>query len=149
MNNTDLIDHRKDIFGKLMFLSNKLRTLGDKTLVSDDITIRQWLLLLAIAQYGDSPPTLGEIAEFIGSTHQNVKQLIIKLRENGFLDIIRDEKDNRAIRILLTEKSFMYRDKMDIRLKGFLTELFQDLSPEEICLLNDCLDKLKNSVPFK
>jgi len=40
---------------------------------------------------------------FMGSSRQNVKQLALKLEENDYLKIEKDENDARVIRLKLTK----------------------------------------------
>ena len=49
----------------------------------------------------EQPPTIWELAQFIGCFHQNTRQLLLKLKNGGF----QDREDKRKIRISLTEKS--------------------------------------------
>lgn len=61
----DILDKQKYIFGRLFLLSNKLQVIGDRAL-DEEMTIRQWLLTLAIAQFGSTPPTFSTVAELMG-----------------------------------------------------------------------------------
>ncbi|MCX7921894.1 MAG: MarR family transcriptional regulator [Clostridia bacterium] len=145
MNNSDSLDKQKFVFSRLFLLSNKLQTIGDQVL-DDEITIRQWLLTVAITQFGDTPPTLGEAAELMGSSHQNIKQLALNLQRRGFLNIERDRSDLRAARLVLTEKICSLWERRQFQIKDFLTQIFKDLSIEEIDLLYDALNKLYESI---
>ncbi|MGE5630726.1 MAG: hypothetical protein ACM3TR_06455 [Caulobacteraceae bacterium] len=75
---------------------------------SGEMTIRQWLFIVAVAQFGDAAPTLREVAELIGSSRQNAKQFALKLHRKGYLSIEKDDKDMRAIRLHLTENVIPY-----------------------------------------
>jgi DNA-binding MarR family transcriptional regulator len=138
----EILDKRKYIFGTMISLSNRLQVIGDRCLSGDEITIKQWFLTLAVAQFGSNPPTLGDVSQIMSSSHQNVKQLALKLKEKGFILIIGDPKDNRVMRFKLTEKSYLFWKKHQLEVKLFLTELFNDLSQDEINIMCDCLDKL-------
>ncbi|MBQ2405815.1 MAG: MarR family transcriptional regulator, partial [Lachnospiraceae bacterium] len=50
-------------------------------------------------------PTINELAEIMGSSHQNVKQILNKLEAKGYVDIIIDEQDKRKQRIVVTDKT--------------------------------------------
>ena len=145
MNNDYILNKQKRIFGRLFLLSNKLQVIGDQ-IISGEMTITQWLLTAAIAKFGDSHPTLRELAELMGSSHQNVKQIAVKLQKTGFLDIRKDETDLRATRYSLTVKSYGVWKNNEGKVKYLLTELFKDLSEDEINLLEDFLNKLYEDV---
>ncbi|MCX7749738.1 MAG: MarR family transcriptional regulator [Clostridia bacterium] len=107
MNKEDIMNKQKFIFSQLFLLSNKLQVMGDRVLTGE-MTIHQWLLTVAIAQFGDIPPLRCEVADFMESSHQNVKQLALKLQRKGFINIEKDKEDLRAIRLILTEKSIVF-----------------------------------------
>jgi DNA-binding MarR family transcriptional regulator len=141
----DIGDKQKFIFVSIHLLSNKLQVIGDHVL-GDEMTIRQWLLTAAIAQFGENPPVLGQVAELMGSSHQNVKQLALKLQQKGLLIIQKDGKDLRATRLILTGKSSSFWERRQSEVKEFLQELFKCLNQEEVDSLNNSLNKLYERV---
>jgi len=138
----DILDKQKFIFGSLFLLSNKLQVIGDQYLGKDDMTTKQWFLTAMISQFRDNPPTLSEVAELMGSSRQNVKQLALKLEEKGFLRIEKDEQDARAVRLKLTEKSRTFWEKRQSRDEWFLRDLFEDFSEQEIDVIYSGFNKL-------
>lgn len=145
MNKDDVLKKQKNIFGKLFLLSNRLQVVGDQILTGG-MTIRQWLLTASIAQFGGICPMLSEVARLMGSSHQNVKQLALKLEEKGFLVIEKDEQDQRLIRLKLTEKSCTFWQKHQEEIREYLMELFEGFSIDEIDTLQYCLNKLYGSI---
>jgi MarR family transcriptional regulator for hemolysin len=119
------------IFASLFLLSNKLQVAGDQYLSESGMTTKQWFLTAVIMQFGDNAPTLTEVAEFMGSSRQNVKQLALKLEKNDFLKLERDEHDTRAIRLKITDKSRSFWDKRQSQDQQFIREVFKYLSNEE------------------
>lgn len=136
------IDKKKYIFGSLFLLANKLQVLGDKYLGRDGITTKQWFLTVMISQFSDDPPTLSEVAELMGSSRQNVKQLALKLEEKGFLTIRKDEKDARAIRLKLTEKCQAFWEKRERQDDRYIEDLFIGFSEEESDIIYKGFGKL-------
>lgn len=141
-----VFDKQKFIFGTLLLLANKLQVLGDRALAQDGITTKQWFLSAVIEQFGENYPTLNEVAEAMGSSHQNAKQLASKLQEKGFLRIAKDDRDSRAIRLKLTEKSTAFWQKRQEEDRRFIEGLFKSLTAEEILSLSDCLHKLYQGI---
>ena len=132
---------QKYIFANLFMLSNKLQVIGDYV-IAEDLTIRQWLLTVAIAKQGSKPPTICEVAKLMGSTRQNVKSLAQKLQKKGFLQIEKDENDFRASRLILTNKCRFFCDKQQSLIVAFLSELFKELTKEEINCLYSFIRKM-------
>ncbi|SDY24809.1 DNA-binding transcriptional regulator, MarR family [Evansella caseinilytica] len=140
------MEHQQYIFGGLFILANKLQIHGDKFLAADGITLRQWLLTAVILQFNDGHPTLSEVANQMGTSHQNVRQLANKLQERGFLMIEKDEKDARAIRLKLTEKSVDFWKKKETENERFMKELFRDLNEQELDFIANGIHKLVNKI---
>jgi len=140
----DEINKEKFIFGSLFLLANRLQVIGDRW--DTDITMKQWFLIAMIAQFGDAPPKLSEVAEFMGSSRQNVKQLALKLEERGLVNIEKDKADNRVIRLKLTEACEVFFKNREDRENYFLKELYKDFSEEEVDNLYKGMYQLGESI---
>ncbi|AET69135.1 transcriptional regulator [Desulfosporosinus orientis DSM 765] len=140
------LDKEKFIFGSLFLLANKMQVNGDKYLAEDDMTLRQWFLTISILQFGDHPPTLNEVAEKMGSTRQNVKQLVTKLLEKGFITVEKDAADARAMRLKLTDKSESFWEGREEKDRRFITDLFKDLTNSELNVMCEGLNKLLDTI---
>ncbi len=128
----DILDKKNFVFGSIFLLANKLQVLGDSHLAEDDMTIKQWFLTSAILQFVGESPTLTEVANLMGNSHQNVKQLALKLQEKGFLVLEKDKKDGRVLRLTITEKNHVFWKDREDRDQTFIDQLFRDLSCDEI-----------------
>lgn len=145
MKENDILEKEKIILAKLFLLPNKLKAKSDR-IFAGEMTLRQWLLILAVAQYKEDSPTLSRLADIMGSSHQNVKQLALKLEKEGFLNIRRDDNDLRATRLVLSEKSYAFWKRRQEEIRGYLEEFFKDLSEDEINLMYDYIGKLYDNV---
>lgn len=137
----NVLDKQKFIFGSIFLIANRLQALGDQYLAEGDMTMKQWLLTVMIVQFHE-PPTLSQVAELMGSSRQNVKQIALKLEKKGFLNIERDENDARVLRLKLTEKSNFFWNNREDRDEQFLLELFEDISEEETQAIHIGMEKL-------
>lgn len=146
MKDSAVFEKQKFIFGSLFLLTNKLQVLADRSLAAQGITIKQWFLTAVIEQFGSNYPTLNEVSEAMGSSHQNVKQIALKLEKKGFLQIQKDERDSRAIRFRLTEKSYDFWQKRYVEDKQFICGLFENLSEEEVNSMYECMNKLYQGI---
>lgn len=117
------------IFGGVFTLANRLQIIGDAH--DPEVTIKQWLFIAAVTQF-DTPPTITEIATYIGYSRQNAKRMASNLERIGFLDIVSDEKDSRALRLKLTEKCMIYFEKRNKRDLEFMENLFEGFDDEAV-----------------
>lgn len=145
MDNLSMSDKKRFIFGYIIVIASKLHMVGDNYLSEDNMTLSQWFLSTSIAQF-DYNPTLKEVAESMSTSHQNVKQLALKLQKKGFLDIVKDEEDKRAIRLVLTQKSNDFWDERTDKDDQFLKELFEDLDEKELDIMYRSVYKIYDTL---
>ena len=115
------------IFGEIFVLSNKLQILGDA--FDKNITVKQWLFIVSATKFSE-PPTLSEVARFISYSRQNAKRLAAVLERRGFLTILKDRNDARALRISLTPKCTKYFKKREQEELKFIDRLFTGFDTE-------------------
>lgn len=144
MDHANEIEKKQFIFGSLFLMANKLQVIGDRW--DKEITMKQWFLTVMVAQFGDTPPKLSEVAEFMGSSRQNTKQLALKLEEKGLLSIEKDIHDNRVLRLKLTETCKVFFKSREDREDAFLNELYKDFNEDEIHSLYQGFYKLSESI---
>jgi MarR family transcriptional regulator, transcriptional regulator for hemolysin len=138
----DILDKQKYIFGSIFLLANKLQVIGDQYMGKDGMTTKQWFLTAMISQFGHNAPTLSQVADLMGSSRQNVKQLALKLVEKDFLKIEQDKQDARALRLILTEKSREFWEKREDKDGNFISDIFEDFSQEETDVIFKGYNKL-------
>jgi len=138
------IDNRYMIFGSLFLISTRLEAIGTSYL--DELTTKQWFFLAVLTTFFDRPPTISELARQMGSSHQNTKQIALKLEKKGFLQIEKDANDSRTNRLIVTEKSIRYGLSNKEKDEQFITELFNGFSNDEIVVFNQNLQKLNDTL---
>jgi len=134
----------KEIFGMLLSVSNRLQTVGDLTL--QDLTIKQWFVIKCIKRFYPEKPTLSQTALLVGSSRQNVKQIVIKLEEKGFIRILQDEKDRRILRLVLNDEKNEYWESIKNEQELYLKEFFKTISIEEKEKTHELLLKLDKNL---
>ncbi|SES27098.1 MarR family winged helix-turn-helix transcriptional regulator [Salipaludibacillus aurantiacus] len=140
-------DNKKYIFGSLFLLVNKLQAKGDQWLAGKEgMTLRQWFLTAMIMYSGERTPALGEVADLMGTSHQNAKQVANKLEKNGFIEFSKDMKDRRVLRLTLTKKSTEFWKEQEGESNEFLTNLFYDLTEEELAVTKRVINKMITSL---
>ncbi len=115
------LEQKAYIFAVIFTLSNKLQVLGDE--FDKNITIKQWLFIVYVSKFSE-PPTVTEVANFIGYSRQNAKRIANTLHERGYVTIIKDKNDARALRIALTQKCTEYFQRRSHRELEFLDKIF-------------------------
>lgn len=117
----NLLEQKAYIFATIFTLSNRLQALGDD--FDKNITTKQWLFILAVSRFKE-PPTISEVASFIGYSRQNAKRIAADLDRAGFVILQKDQNDARALRVKLDPKCIEYFKKRDKREIEFLEEIF-------------------------
>ena len=89
------------LLGLLSAFDNRYQAAADKYF--KEITWKQFFAIICINLCKEAP-TLNDLSEVMGSSHQNVKQILLKLESKGFVAMKNDEKDKRNQRFIVTEK---------------------------------------------
>jgi DNA-binding MarR family transcriptional regulator len=120
------------IFGALLVIANKMDTLLERTLSKHNVTSKQWFLLLVLLNIFEKPPTIKEVAREMGTSHQNVKQVALKLEEKGMLKLEKDRKDLRATRIILENKSYDFWKGIENDGKEFMEAFYKNIEKNNL-----------------
>lgn len=133
------MDQRLIAYVNIFICANRLQAIMDSGL--EDITAKQWLAIMMIDAFPE-PPTLKQISEMSGVTHQSMRQIVDRLVDKGFLKIIPDSRDRRAIRLVKTEAADNIRTKEAGQNQEFVFRLFECLTEEETTAYCSALAKL-------
>lgn len=96
-----------------------------------EISWKQFFVIICI-NLCKTPPTVKELAEIMGSSHQNVKQILLKLEKKGFVSISVDEQDKRKQRIELTDYCQEFCEKNDEMSRALMKRMFAGVSEEQL-----------------
>lgn len=119
-----------------------LRGRLDKALAPAGITSQQGAMLQLIeAQAG--PPTISFVAQALGMTHQNVKQIALALERKGFLAIATDSADRRVRRLCLTEHHHRFWQQRNPADFSSVQDWTAALSDDEVAQALGLLARLK------
>lgn len=144
MNYNEAIDNNKVDFGNmppqpfllglLSAFDNRYQAIADSYF--GEITWKQFFAIICI-NLCKEPPTINELADVIGSSHQNVKQILLKLERKGFVQMLADENDKRKQRIRLTKECMNFCEKNDEESKTIIYKIFEGIDE------NDLLNSIK------
>lgn len=138
MNLKDVINNEKIDFtgielsyfllGLLSAFDNRFQAMADK--VMKEISWKQFFAIICINLCKENP-TINELAEILGSSHQNVKQILLKLEKKGFVSIYTDTGDRRKQRIKLTDYCRTFCNKNEEITSQVLDQMFEGVSKEQ------------------
>jgi DNA-binding MarR family transcriptional regulator len=89
------------------------------------LTHPQHQLLLAIKGHPGERPTIGELADYLLLRHHSTVELVNRVQKGGYVERVKDDKDGRVVRVVLTEKGTASLDRLT---QLHLSEL-QQLAP--------------------
>lgn len=119
------------LLGVLSAFDNRYQAKADSFF--EDISWKQFFVIICI-NLCKNPPTIKELAEITGSSHQNVKQILIKLEKKGYIQTLSDETDKRKQRIVLTEKTRIFCESHDEESEKIVHGIFAGIDPQEIAI---------------
>lgn len=117
------------LLGLLSAFDNRFQAIADSTM--KEVSWKQFFAVICINLCKDKP-TVKELAEIMGSSHQNVKQILLKLEKKGFVSITVDEKDKRKQRIYLTDYCREFCAKNDEMTTNIMKKMFAGVSEEQL-----------------
>nr|WP_286946995.1 MarR family transcriptional regulator [Acetobacterium sp. UBA5834] len=138
----DSMPDQKFIFGGVQVVANQMDTLLERELKEYNLTTKQWLLTIVVQNIFDHDPTLKEVAKSMGSSHQNVKQVALKLEQKGFVVMEKDPHDARITRIKLTDAVDSFGTESQQKSEIFTEKLFDGISDEELAMTRSVIEKL-------
>lgn len=146
MSKVERISDRQYLFDVIFIVANRVDTMLEREFKRFGITTKQWFLSDIIENLFDKPPTMKEVAKEMGSSHQNVKQVALKLEQKGLLILQKDKSDARVTRLKLTENSNVFWTK--IRGEGtlFTKSLFKDIEKDELEVARRVMEKIQLNI---
>ena len=96
-----------------------------------EISWKQFFAIICI-NLCKEPPTLNELSEILGSSHQNVKQILLKLKKKGFVEFQADKNDRRKQRIVLTDYCREFCEKNDEMSTAVMGKMLKGIPEDHI-----------------
>ncbi|HEY8910208.1 MAG TPA: MarR family transcriptional regulator [Desulfosporosinus sp.] len=146
MSKHDSMKDRKFVFGSVLIIANRMDTLLERELKEYDVTSKQWLLTAVLDNSFDNPPTIKEVAREMGSSHQNVKQVALKLEQKGLLVFEKDKKDARVTRLKLTDQIYEFAQLTQSKATAFTQALFKEIEEDDMSKARAVLQKMLSNL---
>ena len=137
------MDNKFFLIGVLNEFMNRFQATADKSF--EEISWKQCFTLNCI-RFFNEPPTLKELSDMLGSSHQNTKQILLKLEKNEYVKMIPDLKDRRKQRIIVTEKVNELDHKYSRMSEEMMSELFGVVNEEMIQTTINTIVQLSNKL---
>lgn len=131
------------LLGLLSAFDNRFQAVADKTM--EEISWKQFFAIIC-TNLCKEKPTIKELAEIMGSSHQNVKQILLKLEKKGFVNICPDSKDKRKQRIELTEYCIKFCEKNGEISGQIMKKMFDGISEEQLRVTIQTIIQIENNL---
>ena len=131
------------LLGLLSAFENRFQAMADKQM--GEISWKQFFLIICINMC-KKEPTIMELAEIVGSSHQNVKQLLLKLEAKDFVSIYVDENDKRKQRVHLTDYCKEFCNRNDDMSAGIMEQMFANISQEQLKITIDTITAIEKNM---
>ena len=132
------------LFGLFFAFMNRLQAVGDS--FYEEITCKQWFLLACMNLYSKEAPTANELAETMGCSRQNVKEILNALVKKEILVLKQDENDKRKQRIYLTQKQNKLAKRYQKKEMEFVQLLYNGISDEEVRKVFQTLSRMEKNL---
>jgi len=146
MSKAEKMSDRQYLFGVIFIVANRVDTMLEREFKRFGITTKQWFLSVIIENLFDKPPTMKEVAKEMGSSHQNVKQVALKLEQKGLLILQKDKRDARVTRLKLSESSYDFWKMIKEEGTMFTETLFKDIDKDELAIARRVMQKMLLSI---
>lgn len=117
------------LLGLLSAFENRFQAMADSQM--QEISWKQFFAIICI-NLCKQPPTLRELSDVLGSSHQNVKQILLKLEAKGYIEFFRDANDKRKQRIRLTKKCIRFCEKNNEMSMKIMSKMFEGIPEKDI-----------------
>ena len=117
------------LLGLLSAFENRFQAMADSMM--KEISWKQFFAIICINMCREAP-TIRELSEVLGSSHQNVKQILLKLENKGFVEFREDSADKRKQRIVLTKKCKRFCEKNNEMSMKVMAQMFAGIPEKDI-----------------
>lgn len=117
------------LLGLLSAFENRFQAMADKAIGL--ISWKQFFAIICINLCKESP-TIKELSEIMGSSHQNVKQILLKLEKKGFVTVLPDPDDKRKQRVMLTESCMTFCRQNDGMSRKIMDAMFAGIPEPQL-----------------
>lgn len=138
----EILNDMHQAYSLLFIALNKIQGEADSQL--ENLTLRQLMLLIAIAHLDPKEATIVNIAKTLGTSKQNVNRLVGSMVNAGYLSSKPSQTDKRSVNISITDRGLSEMQKNTVNSNQYFLNLFENFTKEEIKAFRKTLEKLAN-----
>ena len=131
------------LLGLLSAFENRFQAMADNMM--KEISWKQFFAIICINMCKE-PPTLKDLSDVLGSSHQNVKQILLKLESKGFVEFQEDAGDKRKQRIVLTKKCQNFCEKNNDMSIKIMAKMFEGVPEKDIQTTIKTITKIEKNL---
>lgn len=131
------------LLGLISAFENRFQAVADKMM--KEISWKQFFVIICISMCKNDP-TINELSDIVGSSHQNIKQILIKLESKKFIKIYTDGIDKRKQKICLTDYCIDFCEKNDINSLSIMNQMFKGISDKELETTIKTISKIEKNM---
>lgn len=131
------------LLGLLSAFENRYQTVADSFF--SEITWKQFFAIICINLCRENP-TINELSDIMASSHQNVKQILLKLEKKGFVELRVDEQDRRKQRVYVTEKCERFCQSTKSESENKIRQMFDGIPEEQIITAIQTIAKMERNL---
>ena len=117
------------LLGLLSAFENRFQTIADNMM--KEISWKQFFAIICVSMCKEAP-TINELSEILGSSHQNVKQILLKLEKKQFIRFQEDKLDKRKQRITLTKNCLNFCENNNEAGSQIMQKMFDGIPEKDI-----------------
>ena len=134
------MDNTIYLIAKIKYLSDKYIAQKLKEIGIEELVSSHGRILVVLFKYKSL--TMSDLACKIEKDPSTVTTLVKKLIKLGYVEIIKDEKDKRSNKVVLTQEGINLEDKMNNISKKMYDIQYNDISDEDIIKFREILEKM-------
>lgn len=131
------------LLGLFSAFDNKYQAVAERFFKK--ITWKQFFAIICINLCPDSP-TINKLSELMGSSHQNIKQILIKLEKINFVKIIQDSKDKRKQIVILTPECRVFCKENDVASQQIIMKIFANIDEDSLRTTIQTISKMHENL---
>ena len=131
------------LIGLLSAFENRFQAMADSMM--QEISWKQFFAIICINMCKE-PPTLKELSDILGSSHQNVKQILLKLEKKNFIEFQTDESDKRKQRIILTDSCRRFCEKNNEMSINIMGKMFDGIPEKDMVTTIQTITKIESNL---
>lgn len=120
----------QQIYATIFTINNKIQAICDRQF--EDLTLRQFMFILAISHISEGECTFNRLAKQLGTSKQNVKQLVTILSKKGYISVEPSKVNKRANNVILTKEGVAIGIAYEEYGNDFLSNIAKQFTTEEL-----------------